>query len=305
MAHYIATLAPGRAHNWQVCKDAGLWGVVGRGTNWLSNGRRVVAGDRLFIWQGGKPNGFIAQVEALGPMTLTDDPGVQVPWEDPSWFGGVIPIRVIAELPVPAGDKFPNANGRVGERFGFNNTVLQHILEEIPAATAQRIEPLFEQSFDEGVGIPYHSAPPVLPDGEQTPFEVDPDKVGRGVLAHFATVEALAGWVATQGLEPLLPRPEDPRFDLAWYEGETLNVAEVKSTTSDNREMQLRLGLGQVLRYRYHLRARAQQVQAWLVAEVPVPDPTWPETCSTVDVLLTWPDALASFGTGQALGAAR
>jgi hypothetical protein len=38
-------------------------------------------------------------------------------------------------------------------------------------------------------------------------------------------------------------------FDLAWQIGRTLFVAQVKSLTLRNEEKQLRLGLGQVLRY--------------------------------------------------------
>lgn len=143
MADFIATLAPDRFANWAVCKSEGLWGLVGRGTNWESNGRRVQSGDRIFVWRGGKPNGFIAQLEATGRMKLPGQPGVRIPWDDPDWFGGVIPMRVIAELHEPVGDRFPNENGRVGLRFGFNNTALQHIFEQIPPDVARRVTDIF------------------------------------------------------------------------------------------------------------------------------------------------------------------
>lgn len=72
-----------------------------------------------------------------------------------------------------------------------------------------------------------------------------------------------------------------------------MNVAEVKSTTNSNREMQLRLGLGQVLRYRQRLAADSgRQVMAWLVAEGPVEDQSWKQTCADVGASLAWPSAL-------------
>jgi hypothetical protein len=54
------------------------------------------------------------------------------------------------------------------------------------------------------------------------------------------------------------PRPDEPQYDLAWLAGDTLYVAEVKSLTAANEERQLRLGLGQVLRYTHLLAGRAR-----------------------------------------------
>ena len=42
---------------------------------------------------------------------------------------------------------------------------------------------------------------------------------------------------------------------MAWQKDGTVFVAEVKSITAENEEHQLRVGLGQVLRYRQHLSA--------------------------------------------------
>lgn len=49
-------------------------------------------------------------------------------------------------------------------------------------------------------------------------------------------------------------------------DGETYWVAEVKSTTNENEEKQLRLGLGQVLRY-HHVSNQSRKTRAVLVAE--------------------------------------
>jgi diadenosine tetraphosphatase ApaH/serine/threonine PP2A family protein phosphatase len=143
MADFIATLAPQRADNWPICKREELWGVVGRGSNWRKNALILRAGDRVFIWKGGRPNGFIAQIEALDRIRFVGAPGVVVPWPDPDWFGGVFPMRIVAELDRPIGDDFPPENGRVSPKFGFNNTVLQHIFEEIPFAVSRRVADIF------------------------------------------------------------------------------------------------------------------------------------------------------------------
>ena len=100
-------------------------------------------GDRVFVWKSGRPNGFIAQVEALGRFQFVGAPGVVVPWPDPDWFGGVFPMRVVSELDRPIGDAFPPENGRVSPQFGFNNTALLHCFAEISPAVARRIAAVF------------------------------------------------------------------------------------------------------------------------------------------------------------------
>jgi hypothetical protein len=135
---FIATLAPGRSANWTICKQEKLWGIVGRGSNWRKNAESMVAGDRIFIWQGGRPNGFIAAIESLGCAEFVG-PTTRIPWPDPFWFGAVFPMRVIREVDPPLSDRFPNETGRVGLRYGFNNTVLQHIFEEVSDQVAARI----------------------------------------------------------------------------------------------------------------------------------------------------------------------
>jgi hypothetical protein len=83
------------------------------------------------------------------------------------------------------------------------------------------------------------------------------------------------------------PSAGEPNFDVAWTHGARTYVAEVKSTTDRNEERQLRLGLGQVLRYRSFLsEALGQPVSAVLVPERAPRDPIWESTCTSVDVAL-------------------
>ena len=64
-------------------------------------------------------------------------------------------------------------------------------------------------------------------------------------------------------------------------------VAEVKSITDDNEEEQLRLGLGQVLRYRHRLeRLGHNRVVAVLVPERAPRDASWADLCRELQVAL-------------------
>ena len=70
-------------------------------------------------------------------------------------------------------------------------------------------------------------------------------------------------------------------------------MAEVKSTTEANEERQLRLGLGQVLRYRNLLTERSQTAKAVLVVERPPRDFSWRSLCEDLGVLLVAPTDFA------------
>ncbi|NOJ79838.1 hypothetical protein [Myxococcus xanthus] len=128
---------------------------------------------------------------------------------------------------------------------------------------------------------------------ERDPFPVDPAVVERGIRGHAKTQNLLADVVQQHGHKPLSPANDDPAYDLLWHDGETLCVAEVKSLTVDNEERQLRLGLGQVLRYRQRLASFGTPVRAYLVAEREPSDPEWQSLCDSVGVTLAWPSVLA------------
>ena len=140
-----------------------------------------------------------------------------------------------------------------------------------------------------GVGAVYRLAS-VSGVGElRTPFEIDPTLVERGLQGHAHAQNQVAAALRATGIEPRSPRPDEPSFDLAWEVDGVVYVAEVKSITLANEERQLRLGLGQVLRYREILRRRHGDVRAVLVPEMAPTDPTWRDLCSELDVTLTTP----------------
>jgi hypothetical protein len=69
--------------------------------------------------------------------------------------------------------------------------------------------------------------------------------------------------VEEAGLSPRSPdlAKGEPNFDIAWQSGDSLRVVEVKTTIPANEELQLRLGLGQVLRYADALRSENRQLE--------------------------------------------
>lgn len=143
----------------------------------------------------------------------------------------------------------------------------------------------------QAVGTTYRVVSGTTSGVERDPFEVDPEVVERGLRGHAETQNRLAQFLQMVGIEPLSPRPGDPLFDVAWRYDGTLYVAEVKSITPANEERQLRLGLGQILRYRNQLAPGGPPVHGVLVPERAPSDPSWIELCDDVGVSITWPGA--------------
>ncbi len=66
-------------------------------------------------------------------------------------------------------------------------------------------------------------------------------------------------------------------------------VAEVKSVAPQNEERQLRLALGQVVRYRQLLAADGQDVRAVIAVEREPSDSSWRQLCVDEGIALLWP----------------
>jgi hypothetical protein len=109
-------------------------------------------------------------------------------------------------------------------------------------------------------------------------------------MAHRSTQSALAKFLRGRGLEPRSPASSSLCFDVLWRVGGRAFVAEVKSLTSQNEEKQLRLGLGQVLRYRQSLCARGEEVTGVLVVERKPSDRTWCGLAEDLGIRLVWPE---------------
>lgn len=144
------------------------------------------------------------------------------------------------------------------------------------------------------VGSEYRVANTQAVVGERDPFEVDPHIVERGNRGHAITQNALADFLRSNGMVPRSPATDEPDYDLGWSAAGTTLVSEVKSITDANEEKQLRLGLGQVLRYRQVLSKRYAVVVAVLAAEREPRDPAWLELCTALEVILVWPGSFDS-----------
>jgi hypothetical protein len=137
------------------------------------------------------------------------------------------------------------------------------------------------------LGVPYRQVPVTELARSRDPFNVDPALAERGLRGHTDTQNELASVLRNAGIEPRRGLPPGPNFDLAWQKNQTVFVAEVKSITAQNEEHQLRLGLGQVLRYRQHLLAHGHsRVVAVLVPERQPRDPSWRKLCHDLGVAL-------------------
>jgi hypothetical protein len=141
-----------------------------------------------------------------------------------------------------------------------------------------------------GLGRPYEPASENPEIAKHAPEHsgLDPDLGGRGKAAHAITQNELAGAVEAAGHSPRRPRSDEPQYDLAWQDGETTWVAEVKSLTPQNEERQLRLALGQVLRYRQLLAVDDRDVRAVIVVERAPTDMSWRKLCEEQGATLLW-----------------
>lgn len=156
------------------------------------------------------------------------------------------------------------------------------------------------------IGATYRPADEQTAVGSRDPFEIDPALVERGLRGHARTQNALAAAVLVLGAEPLSPKRGEPNFDLAWRLDGVVHVAEIKSRTDENEEGQLRLGLGQILRYRHQLeRLLGEEVRAVIALESEPRDRTWEPICTQLGVRLCWAPDFNEIENGMPISTAR
>jgi hypothetical protein len=142
------------------------------------------------------------------------------------------------------------------------------------------------------IGVEYGRPEEQMSVSARDPFEVDPAVVERGLRGHMRAQNALHDYLADIGIRGRSPAPSEPAFDLAWESGDNVWIAEVKSLTRKNEERQLRLGLGQLLRYRQLVSREGREARAVLMAEREPSDPSWDQLCDAPGVVLAWPAVL-------------
>jgi hypothetical protein len=148
------------------------------------------------------------------------------------------------------------------------------------------------EQISSNIGDAYREADEFAALGSRDPFAIDPALVERGTRGHAITQNRLAAHLRSLGVEPRSPRASEPNFDVAWEVGGRVFVAEIKSLTFRNEEKQLRLGLGQVLRYAHQLSGQLKAVPVLVVERCPS-DESWIFLCKQLNVILTWPEVLA------------
>jgi hypothetical protein len=170
---------------------------------------------------------------------------------------------------------------------------LRPLLALRPTDSLIAVRPSYETG-EADLGQRYNRAATNLTRIDGDPFSFDPAVVERGLRRHAWLQNLLADEVIDKGHEPRSPGPEDPPWDLLWQDGETTWVTEVKSMSSSNEERQLRLGLGQLLRYRQRLEGRNLSIKAVLLVETQPADSSWQTLCESLEILLLWPEAIDS-----------
>lgn len=125
---------------------------------------------------------------------------------------------------------------------------------------------------------------------DRDPHSVDPNLVDRAVRGHRRTQNLLHDVLVGAGFTPRSPAPGEPEFDIAWEDGEWICVGEVKSMSQTNQEKQLRLAVGQVLRYAYLLSAGHRPVRSFIAVEHEPQDPSWLGFTAERGVTLMWPE---------------
>lgn len=268
---------------------------------WVTAGKDLRRGDRVLIWRGVGVDGQRGVV-AFGEVT--SDPEDLDDSENPFWVEKqkrIAEPRVRVRYVVPSGLPlwFSQHEGLLGglsvarARGGTVFNVSGDQWKSVVALSGEWPEKSVKLD-SEPIGTVYINVGRVPQTARRDPFEVDPDKVDRGNQAHASTVDALANHLRATGNMPLGPTVGEPAFDLAWQREDTYFVAEIKSVTDSNEEKQLRLGLGQVLRYRHQMSGEGRTVVPVLVTEREPYDKSWGPTCSAVGVRLVWPGVFSA-----------
>ncbi len=132
MEWHVAGIAKQSAHNWQLCKDIGLFGISTDGRKHRLD--KVKKGDRIAIWQAGK--GWIVLVEA------TSDTRPPVSKDETPWGGGiarfglVFPFKILKEPKEPVELKFVEFKQ---EKTGMSVFVLRKGFCSVPSDIGEKI----------------------------------------------------------------------------------------------------------------------------------------------------------------------
>jgi hypothetical protein len=143
----------------------------------------------------------------------------------------------------------------------------------------------------------YKAAKITKPSGGAAQRICNTDAWERGSKEHVETQNQLASMLAGLGHATHSPEPQQPQFDIAWDANGKRYLGEVKSVTPGNFVHQVRLAVGQVLRYRWELGGPFAPV---IVTSRPPPDATWEPFLAALNVALVWRTGPGAFSAGTA-----
>ncbi len=170
------------------------------------------------------------------------------------------------ELPLDRGLSKPHLAGAIVEHAGLKwgsscfstgNTITAEGLERVLAAVTMTKDGRRAGSSDahraENVGVSYRTASAHV-DAPPRELVADWANLDKATREHSDLQNEIAAALRSRSLEPQSPGLGEPQYDLVWRlpDGRVF-VCEVKSAKSSNKSQQFRLGLGQVLEYRYRL----------------------------------------------------
>jgi len=138
------------------------------------------------------------------------------------------------------------------------------------------------------VGPARKGRPSKLPRPPRNRLPPDPDRSGRGLVAHEDTVELLRRHIGPTFSEGT----RGVNHDGTWKHKGRFCICEVKSVTAKNEVDQLRKGLGQILHNRFKAQdGRKEKVSAYLIAErEPSNSSLWVDLAAESGVVFTWPE---------------
>lgn len=189
---------------------------------------------------------------------------------------------------IPQGLQYPARwrQSALLEKFGSFSAIASASRAE-PAAVPAPL-PTLEELL---MGPERKGSPPKPPRSPRHRLPPDPDRSGRGLMAHERTVDRLCEHVGSSFREGT----RGVNHDGSWKAGGRFCICEVKSITAKNEVGQLQKGLGQVLHNRFKAqRGRTEKVKAYLIAErEPTNSALWVELAREHGVVLTWPERFA------------
>jgi hypothetical protein len=266
-----------------VWEDEVFWGAQGTSARLAGNTPVLRPGWRLGIenFTPLTPALPLSEIRRNEPAVLAVRDAHQSAYGKPTYFPFTPykgqPLRTVQAYLA----KFPSDLTRLFPQLRVATAIASQVEREPPT------KPTSGTSSSE-LGLPYRVADEAIITANPDPFGRDPALVERALQGHARTQNELARYVEEHGYMPRSPAPFEPDFDLAWEADGIRFVAEVKSITDRNEEKQLRLGLGQVLRYAQILSAAGTPTNAVLAVERQPRDASWPELCEVVGVQLVW-----------------